>query len=1040
MTTHVHQNPPASSRSSRNGAPPQERQKTDELAASVDAAVQSQLGRASTQPRSLAGSSSQSGTLQIDATPSTELSANDATVAVGRVSLHNHPNIYKHKSVFRWKEKRYVFELEIPILTPEKELIQAQREELDDAVAKYKKMFVQNLIQKMSNQSGIRAGDSFEILFTNEGYVVYIPNPEINFDPETHSIQEAITSGYMQSPITVEDNVARAFSDIIQSGTAKGIEEGLKLDILKTYLPSQPKPSASGPFRPVGLENPNRTNCYFNTAFQMWMATPAIRDLVNHPELIRDGESSLLYKALKDYTNGLQPLDLTALKTSLGLKNEQNDSDDAIQCLQAQLIESPGSSLHCQVQLRSKQLVNEQDVWVDNEQKPIDRMIARRTIRLESGKSFEQLYNEPESEVYVGDPNVEYIYINRMIADRLALSDSDKRGFLKTVMENASMTDAVRQQLSLPLSGQSLKDEGALKLANTILSNDAQFETAFSLLNQKERDAFWETVRQQKNKVVINPPTKIGERELCSFSVHTGTANGGHHYAYVRDGDNYWKISDTSVEKLPDSSEFRAQLKNASSLMYAKKGAASPASQTGASGAAAASGSAPALVTITESDKPKQNPEPQTQRTENDFQQKFADKYAIPIGAYQKERSSRPQRIVVDLRPGQNKGGLDPDGHAYPAGTLYFDCGIDQFSPNLSLEEARAILRKNAPTDIPVEIIVPAESSAVKPPVVRASTHSHDTEEPKWLKDQVFLTIEKAGSFSGLGRDYRLKKPLEDLQTDIHMQLDPLTNSQLPPEEIIFVFWDSRGNQPQPYNENQNVVSVDLANYPANPEEEALRIFRGAMVECATRNISIKLLVPLGGNFYDPLQLVRQCAELEIVQSQTISGGGQRIEIGKTEGAFTVEIVDEPAHPKLSVGPDPDSNSPSLDSHIGQWLRDSTQKGRINPIVFDLRTGPAGSPGSASHFDVPENEDMVEAFSKQLRQLNKPILTPIRVILPKKYQGRVVEIQQALKQAIDNAKEETARLKTAERNKPGMLTRAWNGIASYFPLSWGSGS
>ncbi len=245
----------------------------------------------------------------------------------GVLNSAEHPNTFSHSSFIWWEGKRYLFELKLPVVKQPKG---KEKEEFDRAIKEYKDVFLTHLKQQVraTPDAKIRPGTDFSVIFTEEGYVAYIPDEtKPSIDPTNYTDDE------LQSPLRVETPEAQLLTDLVHLGESKKIFEGLKNEKLTQYQKKTAIPQ-TGP-GPVRLQNNGENLCYLNTAFQLFGGNPAIRQkLLKEPQSI---EGSALHKALEDYEKKTLR-HLGALRDELKFKKgKQGHTNEALTLMRARI-------------------------------------------------------------------------------------------------------------------------------------------------------------------------------------------------------------------------------------------------------------------------------------------------------------------------------------------------------------------------------------------------------------------------------------------------------------------------------------------------------------------------------------------------------------------------------------------------------------------------------------------------------------------------------------------------------------------------------
>lgn len=410
--------------------------------------------------------------------------------------------IYKYdKEEMIWGGKRYRLTLEVPL---EKRRSEYSDAELEACAKAFAQQFLKDLKKRLDAQAScpIHAGQNFKVLFDAQGYVAFTPRANASSFTRKEIIEHC-------PHVNAQDEPARELSQIIEQKSPQKI-----LDQLKTRK--------SFSFSPIGLVNLG-VQCFANTAFQQWVTNPILRkELLTHPEYLKDGEQNPLYLALQGYIASSRPYDLRAMLQKLNIDIRlQDDTDVVVNALRDQLdfTKIPQTSpLYAQI-TKTMRLDGE---WVPANQEPPS--IGYRYLHLTPDKTLADLIEEQC--VAEGDNKPMRGHNNKKLEQQKEVFDRPP-GILSIYMRRNKTQD---EKDNTPIQIHSLQ----VHLSKNVCGEETDYE-------------------------------------LMSYGLHLGeTPKGGHWVTYFRESEKFFMASDEKVQEVNEQ-DFLTYAPLASSFVLNRK-------------------------------------------------------------------------------------------------------------------------------------------------------------------------------------------------------------------------------------------------------------------------------------------------------------------------------------------------------------------------------------------------------------------------------------------------------------------------------------
>lgn len=562
---------------------------------------------------------------------------------IGSMQQRDNPRVYTFTKEVTFQGKKYKLTLEMPT---EKDRNEMDVNELETAAGEFADVFLADLKSQVKGPSSqIKPGDSFHVLFHDEGWIAFKDKSEDGgeFDPYCDNV-DTITQRYPH--VNGNTEASKQLTATIKAGTPEKISNHLKdskLNSLRETLTTEKAVS----FLPVNLVNQG-VRCFINSAFQQLVTNKAIHKDIK-PEYFLDGEKNGLYKALKGYlkhqeSGETKPYDLGKLIEALELNEaEQNDvgvawnafanelnlekipQESLLRSLLTSIVtilpdESMDPGALIQGAIQHEEAVEDSE-WSKNSSPSTFSVYVNRG--LSTAIPLTQLPDTRKAQfiqfLQAHDTNhaadlqkfnqflksISYPLINDPIVD----SEIEKAcQAIQTHLKNSS-TDQTKQiqihadigkrlrhlaALKTKLHIQDFNTADATKLADDVFNAGDQWSSILTNTEkadiQKDRTQIatkTETSLNIDQSLAIKLPQQDGTERVCdvtSFSLHTGEGTQkGHYVTYVRDGKDFWKLDDLSQVPREKSSyaEFYKHVNSASLLVLNKKGEGAAAVEPG---------------------------------------------------------------------------------------------------------------------------------------------------------------------------------------------------------------------------------------------------------------------------------------------------------------------------------------------------------------------------------------------------------------------------------------------------------------------------
>lgn len=486
------------------------------------------------------------GAIELTATPATRPPAR-----INAASMTPKETQYTLEREVRWQGKNYILKLDFPCET-------TKGEEIEATAREYADYFVQDLIANLGKQKGIKPGENCEILFDETGYTIY-STPK-GFDAASAGAFEKIAP---EKKFEAREQQSQALSTILKSPPTEGktyaqtVHEKLSssehLGTLRSTVRSS-RNEQSKTLAPVNLVH-HRHSCYLNTAFQQLVNDERLVDELSDPNNFKDGTNNKLYQAIQSYRNaqveGKKKVDIS---DTLGITSEQQmDVKDAWAALSRHLMDGD----HAPPRLAS--IFSERTVHVPNEGANLSDLAS---------SLFEETDKLPE----VISIQTDRIKVGELPTGLSAkIEEGVKKVIHKTLLELEDQQ--MPEELSASLYVDSSEDghiENELAIIDRILEDEKLLQQALKILPKNLKAPIHKCrireIRKNEKPVQVDDGKVIIKGQpykITSFAVHTGDAEGGHYVAFIKKGNQHYKIDDISKVTGIGVTEFDAAAQTA---------------------------------------------------------------------------------------------------------------------------------------------------------------------------------------------------------------------------------------------------------------------------------------------------------------------------------------------------------------------------------------------------------------------------------------------------------------------------------------------
>lgn len=393
-------------------------------------------------------------------------------------------NTYAYQGgTMAWGGKTYRLTLELPL---ENRVTSYSQADLASCGEIFAKTFLQDLKNKLETtpQLPIHPGQNFKVVFDAEGYTAFIPREGTPSDQQ----------------IDFFDERAKELSEILELKNPELIVQKLTVRLKPAFISK-------------GLANKTATQCFVNTAFQLWITNPLLRqELLDHPEYLKQKqkEKNPLYLAFQKYMEGTLE-DLTDLIKELKINIQNHDDTDVV----------------------LRRFNEELDFAVIRDTSPL---YAR------TQKHFLVELDGPENCAWIKDPRFEQPAIGHVCVRLDAIEENQT---LDEMLKAQAINDSPHPIHSMPNKVTKQKEtfENPPKILTLYARRTLAIEQengTFSYRADRTLIPF-DSLEVEIPEEIAGKATKY---ELMGYAHHSGGVFGGHWTAYVREGTQFFHLKD----------------------------------------------------------------------------------------------------------------------------------------------------------------------------------------------------------------------------------------------------------------------------------------------------------------------------------------------------------------------------------------------------------------------------------------------------------------------------------------------------------------